>query len=304
MNARRTVGAIAVFGVAGASAVGLSIGGAAAPAEAFTGTCPTTVPAAILVADGVCEVRITATGAFSFTPPSGITKLAAVLVGGGGGGEIVPIDTSYAGNGGSVTYVDSVPLGGPVAGIVGLGGLASQDSTVVAPDDGSDTVAGADTAAGGGAGFNAEPFCASPPNLYGFGSGANAGPQGSAQGDPVCLPGVGYSLSQLSGVDTTLFPASADGTDVYGNGGNASATDPGLVSLVAGSGGSVNATQAASGSNGLVIFRFAPAPVAPPAPTLAATGSDVSWTVPGISAALIAVGALLLALRRRRPAQR
>jgi hypothetical protein len=248
----------------------------------------------MLVADGVCEVRITTTGDFTFTPPSGIAKLAAVLVAGGGGGYVSG-GSSYAGNGGAVVYFDRVPLGGPVAGTVGTGGTGH----------GGDTLVGTTTASGGSVGSSSGPECydsVSHTYFY-FGGGAKT----SAQGGTVCLPGTGFSLSELSSADTALFPAAADGTAVYGGGGAANAADPGVVSLLAGNGGSVNATLAAPGSGGLVIFRFAPAvPVAPPAtsPALAATGSDVPWAVPGISAAFVAAGALLLALRRRRPAQR
>lgn len=273
----------------------LAAGGAAAPAQAFTGSCATTVPAATLVADGVCEVRITATGAFSFTPPSGISKLAAVLVGGGGGAGLFPGgDSSYAGNGGNVVYIDSLPLGGPVTGVVGAGGAASQDTNANGDVNGGGTAIGATSADGGSKGLSGQPSCGDATWGYWFGNGART----SALSDPDCIPGVGFNLSELSGLDAALFPASANGTAVYGNGGAANATDPGLVSALAGSGGSASNTLAAPGSDGLVIFRFAAAP------TLAATGSAVSWTVPGISAAMVAVGALLLALRRRRPAQR
>ena len=294
MAGRQVVGAIAAVGIAGAGAVALAAGGAAAPAQAFTGACATTVPAAVLIADGVCEVRFSAPGAFSFTPPSGITKLAAVLVGAGGGAGIQTSNSeSYSGAGGTVVYIDSLPLGGPVTGTVGAGGAASQAFETTSPAAGAATVIGATSAAGGAAGSTVIQSCVVGGWGFWFGSGA----QTLAQGNPTCLPGTGFKLSQLTGVDTTLFPASADGTDVYGNGGPANPTDPGVVSAVAGSGGSVGETLAAPGSNGLVVFRFAAAP------TLSATGSNVPWTVPGASAALIATGALLLALRRRRRAQ-
>lgn len=294
MAGRQVVSAIGAVGLAGAGVVGLAVGGAAAPAQAFTGSCAITVPAAVLVADGVCEVRFSATGAFSFTPPSGITKLAAVLVGGGGGAGLDTTDSaSYAGNGGKVVYIDSLPLGGPVTGVVGAGGAATQDTGTTPSVDGTGTSIGATSADGGSRGLSGQPGCGADSWGFWFGNGA----QSNALSDPDCIPGVGFKLSQLAGVDTALFPASADGTDVYGNGGAANPTDPGLVSALAGNGGSISETLAAPGANGLVIFRFAAAP------TLAATGSAVSWTVPGLSAALVAVGALLLALRRRRSAQ-
>lgn len=172
MNSRRLVGAMAAFGLMGAGTGGLVIAGAASPAEAFTGTCPTTTPAATLVADGVCEVRFTTSG--TFTPPTGITKLAAVLVGGGGaGGYFTPNDYAYAGSGGSVVYIDSVPLGGAVTVTVGLGGTVSSfgidpavgDDTSIAPDGGAGAASGGNAGGGGST-------CGANPPYFSYGDGA------------------------------------------------------------------------------------------------------------------------------------
>ncbi len=317
VNSRGLVGAMAAFGLVGAGSVGLAVG-TAAPAEAFAGTCPATTPAAVLVADGVCEVRITTVGASTFNPPSGITKLAAVLVGAGGGGWSEDTE-AYAGNGGAVVYVDSVPLTGPISVNVGAGGAAA---TI-----GDPTTAGADTiivvgatpftASGGdAAAFSGSNFCITDDNLLHSGDGD--GGANAASGSPDCLPGAGAGLADLSGTDPALFPASADGTDVYGGGGTASANDPLAVGL-AGSGGSASGggvpspgtnlpSAAVAGAGGLVIFRFAvdaPSPTPSPSvsPSLAATGAVVSWEVPAISAGMIGIGALLFVLFRRRRGQ-
>lgn len=297
--ARRLIDAVAVLGVAGIGGAGLVVGGAATPAAAATGTCATTVPAATLVAEGICEVRITTSG--TFTPPSGIAKLSAVLVG-GGEGALLNEPLLYGGNGGAVTYVDSVPLSAPLAVGIGAGGAPGNSATPASP--GENTTLGSSVAAGGVGGPGVVCFTGAP--VYGYGDGA----QTAASPDPDCYPGVGYALSQLSGVDPALFPAAADGTEFYGNGGDATDADPVAVSAWAGTGGSVNSSLAAAGSPGLVILRFAAGPtppVAPPAvgpaaavaPTLPATGMNLPWTVPAGAAALVVLGVLLLTVRRR-----
>ena len=315
VNGRGLMGAMAAFGLVGAGSVGLAVG-TAAPAEAFAGTCPTTTPTAVLVADGVCEVRITTAGDSTFTPPSGIAKLAAVLVGSGGGGWNANGE-AYAGNGGAVVYVDSVPLTGPISVTVGAGAAAA--SFADAPIAGSDTIltvgaATPFTASGGEAAQLSGDFCIVDNNLLNSGDGD--GGANPSSGDPDCIPGAGVGLADLSGTDPALFPASADGTDVYGAGGTASANDPLAVGL-AGSGGSASGGQvpspgtnlppaAVAGADGLVIFRFAvdiPTPSPSVSPALAATGTVVSWEVPAISVGMIGMGALLFVLFRRRRGQ-
>ncbi len=307
---------MAAFGLVGAGSVGLAVG-AAAPAEAFAGTCPTTTPTAVLVADGVCEVRITTAGDSTFTPPSGIAKLAAVLVGGGSGGWNANSE-AYAGNGGAVVYVDSVPLTGPISVTVGAGGAAASFPNT--PIAGSDTIVTAGAAApftaSGGVATSLSGFCIIDNNILHSGDGD--GGANPSSGNPDCIPGAGAGLADLSGTDPALFPASADGTDVYGPGGTASDNDPLAVGL-AGSGGSASGGQvpppgtnvpsaAVAGAGGLVILRFAvdiptrtPSPSV--APTLAATGTVVSWEVPAISVGMIGMGALLFVLFRRRRGQ-
>ncbi len=292
MHGRDMARGLAAVGVLGIGAGGLVLGGAAAPASAFTGTCPTTVPAATLVADGVCEVRMTASG--SFTPPAGIAKLSAVLVGAGGGAAYTT-DGFYAGDGGSVTYIDSVSLAGPIPVVVGVGGQPGPDPAQPATD-GGETSVGTVPAAGGLRGGFAQPFCIDPDRFYGFGDGART----DSAGIPDCLPGLGFGLVDLPNTDPALFPASAAGVDVYGNGGDATdAADLIVASPVAGTGGSINTAAAVAGSNGLVIFRFqapavAPAVITPAAPELAATGADVTWATPALALAAILGGALLM----------
>lgn len=292
---RRSISGAAAFGLVGVGAVGLGVSGAAAPAQAFAGTCPVTVPAATLVADNVCEVQITTVGASTFTPPSGITKLSAVLVAGGGGALLE--FQEYAGSGGSVVYIDSVPTGGAITLIVGAGGIASANPGpgFTPPTDGGDTTltAGSTTTATGGAnGGNATPQCNGGPAVWASGRGART------LADVSCNPGLGFSLSQVSGLDATMFPAASLGPAVYGNGGTGSVSDPVAAPVGIGTGGSVNSATVEPGTAGLVILRFKLAP------TLAATGSEVPAGVPAVAAGMLGLGAVLLAFQRRRKAER
>lgn len=298
MHNRGLVRGLAAVGVVGIGAGGLILGGAAGPASAFSGSCPATTPAATLVADGVCEVRMTSSG--TFTPPAGIAKLAAVLVAAGGGAAITDF-SFYGGDGGNILYVDNVLAADPstpLPVVVGVGGAAAQNSSEF-PTLGGSTTVGGNAAEGGASGASPQAFCGNGPFL-GFGDGA----QTAATGDPTCQPGIGYTLGTIPGADPALFPAAAAGTDMYSNGGNATTgTDAITTSAIAGTGGSVNATNAVAGSNGLVIFRFqatavSPAAVTPAAtpaaPELAATGADIPWTTPALALSAILGGALLM----------
>jgi hypothetical protein len=292
----------------------LAVAGAAAPAMAFTGSCPTTTPTATLVANNVCEVRFTTSGDHTFAVPSGITKLSAVLVGGGGagghftsGGEF-PTTTEYAGGGGDVQYIDSVAITHTLAVHVGKGGFAEggdgEDTTVAASVAkggiaGSDDFSAGSTQGQSGSGKTPD-FCNDNDNLS-IGGGAKTNATG---GETVCVPGVGFVLAELSGLSaSTDWPAGSFETTAYGNGGS---VDGGPVgSTTRGSGGSVVSSQGdgglvvqgQAGSDGLVILRFVPAP---PKPELAATGTTIAPAVPALAAFALAGGAVLLGLARRR----
>jgi hypothetical protein len=268
----------------------------------FSGTCPTTVPAATLVANGVCEVRITAST--TFTPPTGITKLAGVLVGAGGGSYSAGF-FYYAGSGGAVTYVDSIPVNAPLAITVGTGG-AGVDGSVDNPTVGGDTIVGANTAVGGDAATQSEIFCSDGTAFYGFGDGDGGANAAISTTETDCLPGGGATMASLSGLDTTLFPAAANDPTSYGDGGSGLAAGA-VAGPDAGDGGSVDPTNHFDGADGLVILRFAAdaAPPTPPiSPALAATGVDLPWEVPATFLAVVFAGiAVLLASRRRRAAR-
>ncbi|MEO8527996.1 MAG: LPXTG cell wall anchor domain-containing protein [Pseudolysinimonas sp.] len=299
MSRRQLVRGLAAVGAVGIGTGGL-VAGIATPAFAFIGTCPTTVPAATLVADNVCEVRFTSDG--SFTPPPGITKLSAVLIGAGSGSLYDGVlDLQYAGNGGAVVYVDSVTLGADVSIIVGTGGTSAQ-STGESITGGGATSVNSDTAGGGVA--SGTTSCSDTVWLMVPGNGAAGVSTGSGA---TCFPGPGYALSTFPLVDATLFPAAADGGEVYGRGGTSNLdSDPAVTEAFAGTGADVNTSGAApAGSDGLVILRFAPAapppPPPPPRPSLAATGSESALPAAALGATALAAGILLMVLRRRRP---
>jgi hypothetical protein len=278
----------AAAGVLGMSAFGVLAGPLAANAAE---ECAATTPAATLIAPGICEVRVTASTTTTF--PSSIAKLSAVLVGAGGGGY----DTgrlngyAYGGDSGAVTYIDTVPIGTPVAMTVGVGGAAGLLGST-SQTAGTATSLGAVTAAGGAPGA--------------FPGYAGAGAGGPASGTAGIVPGPGVTLDSVT-AGSTLFPAGLD-TTVYAAGGtgfNDSDPAPTSSSTTAGSGGAGYLASASStpGENGLIILRFAPAVVpdvvpAPAPPVLAATGAE---TLTGLAAAtaLLTAGGLVLAARRR-----
>lgn len=275
--------AVGVLSLSGAGALAAALPAYAAPA------CPATTPMATLIpGTEICEIRIGAPGG-TFTFPSSLVKVSAVLVGAGASGFYE--DDGYAGEGGKVVYIDAVALGVPRTVVVGAGGTAGS---------GGDTSIDAVVAAGGNTFFP----IADPP----LGADGAGGP-GT---DNVGGPGL---LAEDVATDTTLFPpAPGTGADltVYGQGGDAYDSDvpdpiPATALTAPGSGGHglvATTSDAADGVDGIVILRFAaqepaaPAPV-PSGPTLPDTGFDAT---PGLIAAggLLAAGGLAFAVGRRR----
>jgi LPXTG-motif cell wall-anchored protein len=98
---------------------------------------------ATLVADGICEVTFTETPDLAWTPPAGITKLQALLV--GGGGAVGSPVNEYGGGGGDVVLVELAATG-DVEIVVGVGGLHTGDvassSTTIDQGSLSDSAAG------------------------------------------------------------------------------------------------------------------------------------------------------------------
>ncbi|MEY4477407.1 MAG: hypothetical protein RJA31_911 [Actinomycetota bacterium] len=247
-----------------------------------TATCQTTTPAATLVAPGVCGVEFTEAGDYTFNAPSGITKLHAVVA--GGGSAAWSALGLYAGGGGDVQFFDVTDFDEPLELTVGAGGDADVN-------EGEDSVLNGSVVSGGGStGFSGngnDPVNAS--NQFGSGGGS--------AGDAVSLGvgGPGVTPSEVAG-DSVLFPE-IDGEPELGTGGS-SITDSSQTIDSApddpGHGGNVTTELTGdNGNDGAVYLRW-PAP----ADSLASTGFDATS---GIAAAgAVAAGAAILVATRRR----
>jgi hypothetical protein len=280
--------------------------------------CGTTTPAATLVAPGVCEVVFTESG--TFTAPSGISKLAAFMVGAGAGGwGSINSFGSYGGGAGEVVYVDSVEFSNPLEVTVGIGGYFEQITiSGAAPELGGDTSVGGTTALGG---FPTDQFSGGTSgNGYAGGDATNcdmdstvelsSGGGGASSAANGFSGGAGLVLSDFADVDTTLFPA-LDSETVYGAGGDSCSTEVTVANT--GNGGSASNSSGENGSDGVVIFRYAALsdgvepitgggdPITGPAATvLAKTGPAAEpMFAAGAASALFAAGAALLVMVRR-----
>lgn len=282
MNTMRTVGQVAGFSlmVAPMALIGQS---------AFaTPTCPTTTPAATLVAPGICEVAFTEAGDYTFTAPAGITKLQAVVVGGGASAWL--FNGLYGGGGGDVQFFDDVDFSAPVEITVGAGGIydggIGEDSAL-----NGELVSGGQSA--GSSGNGNELY-----GMNGYGA-AGAGAGGDApSGD---TPGVGVKASEIAN-GSNLFPA-IDGELAFGAGGDSIVelnTSIDETPAIPGNGGNGVSLYddggwiygGEDGVDGAVFLRWAP-----PTP-LASTGVDGAGIL-AAGASLVAGGVVLAATRRR-----
>ena len=248
------------------------------------------------VSAGICEKAYTTAGDYTFTVPSSVAKMSAVLVGGGQGGGVQLFPggefLAYAGGGGGVLFVDSVSPSAPVAISVGAGGAADFSG-------GGDTTVGPHVAGGGFVGDSGA-LSGSPQENAGFlvapGPPAALWSGGGAGGTPTsCAAGPGVTASSVA-AGSSLFPALL-GEPVFGQGGSCSGitltSEPG-----AGKGGDVYDElpdyEAAAGTDGAVILRWTAG--------LPDTGVSVQPWLIGASVAGVLGGALLAsgALRARR----
>ena len=171
------------------------------------------------VSAGICEKAYTTAGDYTFAVPASVSKMSAVLVGGGqgsvaedfGGGSFF----AYAGGGGGVLFVDAVDISQPVNITVGEGG-AADDS------EGGDTSIGAEVAGGGGVDLGGQSGL--PQNNSGLvvddgdTSSTAYGSGGGAGGTPTtCAGGPGLTASEVA-AGSSLFPAVL-GETVFGEGG-------------------------------------------------------------------------------------
>jgi len=280
MRINRVTRNIALVSGAGLAAVPMAF--AAAPSFAATDCGEGTE-----VSAGICEKAFTTAGDYTFTVPASVSKMSAVLVGGGQGGSAdgdVTTFSAYAGGGGGVLFVDSVDISASLSITVGAGG--GIDYSV-----GGDSSVGSNTAGGGGADLNSQ--SGSPQDFVGLTVSTdpqfNYGSGGGAGGTPTtCASGPGLTASSAA-VGSSLFPALL-GEPEFGQGGSCS----GIILVgapVAGKGGDVftdGATPTAvAGTDGAVILRWTPG--------LPDTGMNMQPWVIGASVAAVLGGAVLAA---------
>ncbi len=273
-------------------------------------TCGATEPAATVVAPGVCQVVVTKSG--TFTAPTGLSKLSALVVGAGGGARHNS-GFAYGAGSGQVVYVDSVSLAGPAEVTVGRGGASSFES-MAEPATGGTTELNGTEAVGGSYLVSGNGFDSGARGLVNSGGGATGDGQSSFGQGVFVAGGPGVVPSAVTGVDETLFPVIA-GEGAISLGGDASNLDGFARPAGLGGGGSTTATEALAGGDGGVIFRYAAfddgVPQTEPAgnvqadaapvtkPSLAETGFESAGLTAGAFGAALIGGAALLVGRRR-----
>ena len=250
------------------------------------------------VSAGICEKAYTTAGDYTFAVPASVSKMSAVLVGGGQSG--IADSIAYAGGGGGVAFVDSVDISAPIAITVGAGGVFVNDDEIGL---GGGTTVGTNTAGGGGSGRGPDdPLSVliqsgSPQGSLGWVDVAlGLGSGGGAGGIPTdCVAGPGLTASEVA-AGSSLFPAVL-GEAELGQGGSCSGVT--LTSEAgAGKGGDVSGElpnlQAEAGADGAVILRWASG--------LPDTGLNIQPWVIGASVAAVLGGAVLASgvLRVRR----
>lgn len=294
--------------VVGVGSIGLALVGAvsasAVPPVEGCGDAPT---GATLTRTGdVCQLDFSTAGDFSWTVPSGLTGIYAMLAG-GGGGAWAGGQNGYAGSGGDVVYatLTGTPAGTVVPVTVGAGG-ASGDGDQEPGEDTSIDAGSPVIASGGNEGNDPFSYCyAGSWSVYtgnGQGAGGPAGPDGD-DCDVAAAPGVVPSTDDDSNGDDPLA-AFADLSTEFGAGGVVfTAPDPVPSVLESnGIGASVSMDIVESevavfnefGADGRVIIRYDAQKTA-----LAATGLDLSGLLAGAGALGLAGAVALVASRRR-----
>lgn len=216
--------------------------------------------------DGAYTV-VTYNGSGSFTPPTGVSVVEALVVGGGAGGDggVSSAVYGHGGGGGRVVYRSafSVTPGSPLTVTVGTGGAGgAMDAQAI---EGVSSVFGSLTATGGSPANNigsggdggdsakdidsvVTSYNGLTDSVWGGAGGAGAGGVGGAVSDTgPNTGGIGYS-SSISGASVA-----------YGAGGNGSYNGlaaPSAVAANLGLGGHGHATSYRAGGSGVVIVRF------------------------------------------------
>jgi hypothetical protein len=328
---------VRALGFTGAGAIGLAALSFASPASAVTvaGCGDEPVGATLTNTSGVCELDFATAGGFSWTVPTDITSLYAVLVGGGGGAYFSG-NNGYAGSGGVVNYSDysSIAAGTTATVTVGAGGSSTAVGT---GSTGGTTSVDFGTSVSAMGGIGSEDFMSNyclpggtSFSLVGPGDGAGGAAVNADGGN--CAVAYGPSVNPSTDVDSASAPALAAFSSLdteFGAGGTVEIAPDALPSasdligtgngasvLVAASLSSVTSADATGGS-GRVVFRFTTETSADSGggegdsgsgtdaasdAALAKTGTDVLAPVALLSALGIAGVALLALARRRRTA--
>lgn len=181
-----------------------------------------------LISAGVCEIQFTS-GTHTFTPPAGITKLDALVVGAGGVGWTSQgwWPTAYGGGGGDVKVV-AMNAQGAVSVVVGApenfmspkssanDSSINQGSTTTTASGGGHAGSYGPSGSSGNGNAGTDGACAAN---YCLSGGAGAGASATANATTRKNGGSGIIVKDLVSAASTLF--SAD-TDCFGGGGGAS----------------------------------------------------------------------------------
>jgi LPXTG-motif cell wall-anchored protein len=201
---------------------GITLSTAFASSAMAAGTCGA---GATLISGDICQVKFTS-GSHTFTPPAGIAKLDALIVGAGGASNVSDSTVAYGGGGGDVKLV-ALDTTGAVTVAVGTPGVDSSPYSTA--NDSSVAQSGTTTTAQGGRNANNYgPAGASGSGIaahydwcdYGcLTGGAGAGSAGVRDLAHAHLGGEGLVVRDLTGASTSLF---ATDDSCYGGGGGTS----------------------------------------------------------------------------------
>ena len=181
----------------------------------------------------------TFTSSGTFTVPSGVTKISAVLIGGGGaGGGSGSGSGGNGGGGGGLIYVNDFPVtpGQTLAVIVGAGGGGVSGGT--GGNGGNSSITGIATAFGGTGG--AADYQQSV-GAGGAGEGGSGGATGGSGGRATLTTGAGGG-------------GAAGYSGNGGTGGNAAVINGGVAGSGGGAGGGGSPTESGSGGGGVGIL--------------------------------------------------
>jgi len=181
----------------------------------------------------------TTVGSNTFTVPAGVTKISAVLIGGGGaGGGSGGGSGGNGGGGGGLIYVNDFPVtpGQTLAVIVGAGGIAVSGGT--GGNGGNSSITGIATAFGGTGGTT--DYLQSV-GAGGAGTGGSGGATGGSGGQATLTTGAGGG-------------GAAGYIGNGGTGGNAGVTNGGVAGSGGGAGGGGSPEASGSGGGGVGIL--------------------------------------------------